>query len=85
MTTSPTGAFSEPAASVGVRDGFAQGEEAVLDFLELRPPCEVSLPCYYCGKESTFLAQFEFPQGWWGVCMGCGDERLVRYTRTVEE
>ena len=65
--------------SVGPEDG-----DHVRGLAVLHPMQEVSLPCYYCGRETTFLAQFAFPQGWWGVCMSCGDERLVPYTRTME-
>lgn len=71
-------------ASVGGEDGVPP-EASVLAHLQLSPPQRFTLPCYQCGKASEFLAQFEFPQGLWGVCLGCGEERLVPYTRTVEE
>ena len=68
--------------SVGLEDGgtFQGKGVAVLD-----SPIEVSLPCYYCGKESTFVAEIRLLHGWFGTCLGCGDERFVPYTRSVEE
>jgi hypothetical protein len=84
--TSPTDNMVPPCPVVGNQDGDKlrrEEELAVLALLELKPPHRVSVPCYQCGKESEFLAQFEMANGWWGCCLGCGEERLVPYTRTV--
>jgi hypothetical protein len=85
--TSPTDNMVPPCPVVGNQDGERlSGEEiAVLASLEIDPPRRVMLPCYQCGRETEFLAQFEMANGLWGCCLGCGEERLVPYTRTVSE
>lgn len=85
--TSPTDNMVPPCYVVGNQDGeHLLGEEfAVLASLELDPPKEFPHACYPCGRETTWLAQYEFVGGWWSICLGCGEERLVPYTRTVSE
>jgi hypothetical protein len=41
--------------------------------------------CANCGGEQVFLEVYEFEEGRVGVCLGCGEERIVRFTRTNSE
>ena len=40
--------------------------------------------CAHCGGLQTFVEVFEFDGGRLGFCLGCGDERVARFTRTTE-
>lgn len=40
--------------------------------------------CVNCGGEQVFVEVFETEFGRVGVCLGCGEEKLVRFTRTME-
>lgn len=41
--------------------------------------------CANCGGEQVFLAVYEFEAGRMGVCLGCGEEKIVGFTRTTAE
>ena len=40
--------------------------------------------CPRCGGEQIFVEVYECAAGRMGFCLGCGEEKLVRFTRTVE-
>ena len=39
--------------------------------------------CVNCGGPQVFVEVFECEAGRMGVCMGCGDEKFVGFSRTV--
>ena len=39
--------------------------------------------CPNCAGEKVFVEVYEFESGRVGVCLGCGEERVVRFTRMV--
>jgi len=41
--------------------------------------------CADCGGPQLFVEVFECEAGRVGVCMGCGEERVIRFTRTNSE
>jgi rRNA maturation endonuclease Nob1 len=41
--------------------------------------------CVKCGGPQTFVAVMEFESGRLGFCLGCGDERVEPFTRSVSE
>jgi hypothetical protein len=41
--------------------------------------------CTRCGGEQVFVPMFECEFGRVGVCMGCGEEKLQRFTRAIGE
>lgn len=41
--------------------------------------------CVNCGGEKIFVEQFECELGRMGVCLGCGEEKFVAWTRTNSE
>ena len=72
---------SLPPQSVGVRGGDSLGGEiAVLDsrveFMQFCPKCD-------CVQQ--FVAGWECDLGLVGCCLGCGDERVARFTRVNSE
>lgn len=40
--------------------------------------------CINCGGRAEFIEAFETEFGRVGVCMGCGEEKFVPFTRTTE-
>jgi len=40
--------------------------------------------CVRCGGEQIFVPVFETDFGRVGVCLGCGEERVQRFTRETE-
>ena len=40
--------------------------------------------CARCAGEQLFVPMFECDFGRVGVCMGCGEEKVQRFTRTTE-
>jgi hypothetical protein len=42
-------------------------------------------PCLRCGGEQTFVQVFEFAFGRVGYCEGCGEEKVIRFERTMGE
>ncbi len=41
--------------------------------------------CVNCGGPQVFVEVYEFEEGRSGYCLGCGDERIERFTRTTGE
>ena len=41
--------------------------------------------CVNCGGEQLFVEVFQCDAGRVGVCFGCGEERIERWTRTNSE
>jgi hypothetical protein len=41
--------------------------------------------CDRCGGEQIFVLAWEFESGRVGVCLGCGEERIERFSRTNSE
>ncbi len=41
--------------------------------------------CPNCGGQQIFLPVYECEAGRVGLCMGCGEERLVAFTRANSE
>jgi hypothetical protein len=41
--------------------------------------------CPKCGGPQIFVFAWEFEGGRVGCCLGCGDERIARFTRTNSE
>jgi hypothetical protein len=41
--------------------------------------------CANCGGEQVFVPVYEFEGGRVGVCLGCGDERVARFSRVTTE
>ena len=41
--------------------------------------------CVNCGGEQVFVEVFECEAGRVGVCLGCGDERVIPFSRTNSE
>jgi hypothetical protein len=41
--------------------------------------------CPNCGSEQIFVCVFECEAGRLGYCVGCGEEKLVGWTRTNSE
>jgi hypothetical protein len=41
--------------------------------------------CENCGGPQIFVIAWEFDGGRVGCCLGCGDERIERFTRTTGE
>ena len=68
--------------SVGGEDGGVfRGSVAVLDssiYRDMRW-------CVGCAGEQVFLEVYEFSGGRVGVCLGCGEEKLIPFTRTNSE
>jgi hypothetical protein len=69
-----------PQVNVGPEGGDC-GTLAVLD----SSVCRDMRWCAKCGGEQVFVEVYEFADGRVGVCLGCGDERIERFTRTTAE
>lgn len=41
--------------------------------------------CPNCGGPQLFVPMFEIEIGRVGLCFGCGEERIVRFSRTTSE
>jgi len=84
ILTWPTESAPNPP-SVGREDGGAGGEAiapAVLDVLDQDVYRDMRW-CPNCAGEKVFVEVYEFESGRMGVCLGCGEERVVRFTRMV--
>ena len=69
--------LTESPCSVGQEDGGAPTGVAVLDsdvYRDMRW-------CVNCAGEQIFVEVYEFEGGRLGVCLGCGDERVVLFSR----
>ena len=91
-TISPTEPPSFPTHSVGLEDGDHQsfGERVAvlevpkLNFSALNADVYRDMRwCPDCGGNQVFVEVFEFEGGRVGVCLGCGEERVVRFSRMV--
>jgi len=78
MTSPPDNSVTRAANEGGE---FACGGIAVLD----PEICRDMRWCINCGGEKVFVEIFEFDGGRMGVCLGCGEERVEPFTRTVSE
>ena len=81
----PTEPIPIPSTSVGREDGGGGGEgiaPAVLDVLDQDVYRDMRW-CPNCAGEKVFVEVYEFESGRVGVCLGCGEERVVRFTRMV--
>lgn len=78
--TLPTESFIPPGAVGGEGGDVLWGETgAALDSSVYRD----MRWCPNCGGEQVFVEVYEFESGRMGVCLGCGDERVVRFSREV--
>lgn len=83
-------AASRERGSLGVEDGevpiAAAAHSSLQPFAVLDLPLEDQLWCDVCECEEKFTRVFVVPGlGMLGCCIGCGNERVIRYTRTVSE
>ena len=67
--------------SVSQGDGCAATHVAVLD----SDVCRDMRWCPGCGGEQIFVEVYEFDAGRVGVCLGCGEERVISFTRVSGE
>lgn len=63
------------------REGGAESDVAALDFNLYRD----MRWCANCGGERVFLEVFRFAGGRVGCCLGCGEERVIAFSRTNSE
>jgi hypothetical protein len=66
--------------SVGKEGGEVHACFAVLGLAHQEPRW-----CANCGGEQTFVPVYEIYQGRVGYCLGCGEERVVPFSRTNSE
>jgi hypothetical protein len=66
--------------SVGI-EGGAAADCVVLDHEVVRD----MRWCANCGGEQVFVEVYEFAAGRVGFCLGCGEERVIPFTRTNSE
>lgn len=66
---------------VGLGDGQAYEGVAVLD----SEKCRDMRWCVNCEGEQVFVEVYEFESGRVGFCSGCGEERVVLFTRASSE
>jgi hypothetical protein len=83
-TMQDSAAEGVPSASPLVADGKGEGGEpravlALLDSDVYRDPRW----CANCGGKQTFVEVFETDFGRVGVCLGCGEEKVIQFSRTV--
>jgi hypothetical protein len=66
-------------SSVCLGDGGADTPQsvAVLGLIHQEPRW-----CANCGGEQTFVPVYEFEGGRAGYCLGCGEEKIVGFTRS---
>lgn len=72
--------FSSPS-SVSQEGGCVPISVAVLD----SEVCRDMRSCFNCAGEQVFVEVYEFDGGRVGVCLGCGEERVVGFTRVSGE
>jgi nitrate reductase beta subunit len=70
-----------PPCSVSVGDGCAPTSVVVLD----SEKCRDMRWCVNCGGEQVFVEVYEFESGRVGFCSGCGDERVVLFSRVSSQ
>jgi len=64
--------------------------EALIDrvdqsLVSLSVPRQAMRFCLVCEREEIFVAGWQCERGLVGCCMGCGDERVIPFTRTNSE
>jgi hypothetical protein len=67
--------------AVGVRGGD-EGEPGILAALDTDVYRDMRW-CSRCAGEQIFVEVFECDAGRVGVCLGCGEEKLIPFTRAV--
>lgn len=72
---------ASPPCSVGAEGGCARPGMAVLD----SDICRDMRWCVNCAGEQIFVEVYEFEGGRLGVCLGCGDERVMLFSRVNGE
>lgn len=81
-TMQDSAAEGVPSASPLVADGKGEGgNRAVLALLDTR--VEFMQFCPVCDCEQQFVAGWECALGLIGCCLGCGEEKLISFSRTV--
>lgn len=73
--------LTENSSPVGLGDGQAYEGVAVLD----SEKCRDMRWCVNCGGEQVFVEVYEFESGRVGFCSGCGEERVVLFSRVNSE
>ena len=53
--------------------------------LVLDVPYELPAFCYHCQDEQRFLVRYEVDDGRLAVCVNCGREKRIPFTRTTSE
>jgi hypothetical protein len=69
--------------SIGELEGREQGEALAALGFSLDRPVEFMRECPACGRVARFIAEIGLSNGLYGMCSQCGDQRVVRFTRTV--
>jgi len=81
----PAGRFPTNSQTAGPEDGDRVPQcarsRAIAVLAEF---VEFSRFCFVCDAEQIFRAGWECDAGLVGCCLGCGDERIAPWTRTVE-
>ena len=75
-----TEAIASSPHSVGNGGGEETHGFAVLGLIHQEPRW-----CANCGGEQTFVPVYEIHIGRVGYCLGCGEERVVPFSRTNSE
>ena len=87
--TSLAGRFPTRNPQSASREGGAltSGEERDLAGVAALDPFLYEEPrwCVNCGGEQRFFPCFEFAGGRVGCCLGCGEERVIPFSRTNSE
>ena len=65
--------------------GGGMGNVAALDFTQLDPSVEWMRYCDVCEREERFVAGWICDLGLVGCCSGCGDERVLPFSRMNSE
>jgi hypothetical protein len=74
---------SVPSASPLVADGKGEGgAQKVLALLDTDVYRDMR-QCINCGGPEVFVEVFECEAGRVGVCLGCGEERIIPFSRAV--
>ncbi len=75
-----------PGVSAGLESGVMyEGGIATLEVLPLDVPVEMTRFCDRCECEQRFVVDRECMYGRVGTCAGCGEEKLIPFTRATSE
>lgn len=89
MKSSLAGRFPRGTTDTASREGgeLTSGEGGTTAGVAALDPFLYEEPrwCVNCGGEQRFFPCFEFAGGRVGVCLGCGDERVIPFSRTNAE